>query len=214
MEEKVCGRCGEELKDTINPLCKSCQEYIDKAIQLIETDPAVDKYYAEMEKEQQKAEIVLEKLKYKYYNGENSNKAASVLKSTGKGLKKLYKFNVLELGIDATKNLLMGAKGEREEVEKHQSEEELLIQEIMELEEFINTDPIEFVIYDYILTDEEKGLEKIEEEQQEKNANFLTEPVKSFTKEKFNNLDRTVQLRIAIVITVILMLLFIGISLI
>lgn len=211
MEEKYCDRCGKEMKEE-SELCKECETLINKAINLIQTNDEVAKFYEEVEEEQKKARIVLDKLRYKYNNLENQSRGASLLRNAGRGLKKAYKFNILEAGIRSTKKIFEGTKSNNEEEERLVTEEEMLIEEIAELEDFIETDPIELVIFQYIYTDEEKGIEKNEKEDERKN--FLIEPVKYFAKEKFSRMDRTLQFKVGIGLIVVLSLIFITISLI
>ncbi|NGY88812.1 hypothetical protein F6Y05_38170 [Bacillus megaterium] len=210
MEEKYCNRCGKEISEESN-LCKECDTLIDKAVNLIQTNDEVAKFYEEVEEEQKRAKIVLDKLRYKYNNLENQSRGASLLKTAGRGLKKAYKFNILEAGINSTKKIFQGRKVNDEE-QSLATEEEMLIDKIAELEDFIETDPIELVIFQFIYTDEEKGIEKTEKEEERKN--FLIEPVKHFAKEKFYRMDKNLQFKIGIVLIVILSIIFVVISLI
>jgi len=211
MEEQICNRCGLKLKENESELCEGCKVLVEQAIKLIETDAEVAKYYAQAEEEQQKAEVKLEKLKYLYHNNANPSKAALLLKSTGKGIKKIYKFSILDAGINATKKILSDVKKAQGENNEPITEEDLLVEQILELEEFIETDPLEFVIFEYIYSDVEKGIKK-EEPIQNHSKNFLVEPVKHFTKEKFNRLNKDTQRNVGIAVIVILSLIFIGIS--
>ena len=210
MEEKYCNRCGKEISEESN-LCKECDTLIDKAVNLIQTNDEVAKFYEEVEEEQKRAKIVLDKLRYKYNNLENQSRGASLLKTAGRGLKKAYKFNILEAGINSTKKIFQGRKVNDEE-QSLATEEEMLIDKIAELEDFIETDPIELVIFQFIYTDEEKGIEKTEKEEERKN--FLIEPVKHFAKEKFYRMDKNLKFKIGIVLIVILSIIFVVISLI
>lgn len=208
MEEMYCNRCGEELKEEKN-LCGQCETLVDKALNLIETDEKVAKFYAEVEEEQKRAKIILDKLRYKYNNLENQSKGASLLRSTGRGLKKVYKFNVLDAGIKSAKKIFSGSKGNNGE-ESLATEEELLIEEIAELEDFIETDPVELVIFQFVYTDEEKGIDRSIQEEERKN--FLLEPIKYLAKEKFYQMDKVLQFKIGIALIVVLSLIFITIS--
>jgi len=208
MEEMYCNRCGEELKEE-KKLCEQCETLIEKALNLIETDEKVAKFYAEVEEEQKKATIILDKLRYKYNNLENQSKGASLLRSTGRGLKKVYKFSILDAGIKSAKKIFAGAKGNNGE-ESLATEEELLIEEIAELEDFIETEPIELVIFQFVYTDEEKGIDRTKKEEERKN--FLLEPIKYLAKEKFYHMDKVLQFKIGIALIVVLSLIFITIS--
>ncbi|MCK1999899.1 hypothetical protein MZM54_00695 [[Brevibacterium] frigoritolerans] len=213
--QKNCQRCGLELNDKEENLCAKCDSFVERALTLIETDPKVLAFYEKAQLSQKKATVRLDKLKHLYRTGQTEGTAMKVLKNTGRGLKKVYKFSILDLGVNFTKKIIQSVKNtkEIEETEIPKSEEELLVEEILELEEYIATEPIEFVIYEYIYTDEEKGINQEEKRiPQDDKENVFLEPLKIIVKDNFTKLNKKSQMNIAIGIIVVFSVMMIVVS--
>lgn len=185
-------------------LCKECDTLIEEALALIDKDPSISKYFESVQIQQGKASVRLEKLKYLYHNDQTEGRSKKFFKNTGKGIVKLYRFNVLDTGISAMKKIFK----QPNKVEEGPTEEELLVEEILELESFISTDPIEFVIYKYLIPEEEKEAENPDTDTNKgKKDRIFIEPIKYFTTEKISKLSPEKQVNVAITIVIVVGLL-------
>lgn len=213
-DQKNCQRCGLELNDKEENLCAKCDSLVERALTLIETDPKVLAFYEKGQLSQKKAIVRLDKLKHLYHSGQTEGTAMKVLKNTGRGLKKVYKFSILDLVVNFTKKIIQSVKNtkEIEEADIPKTEEELLVEEILELEEYIATEPIEFVIYEYIYTDEEKGVKDENKISRDEKENVFLEPLKIIVKDNFTKLNKKSQMNIAIGIIIVFSVMMIIVS--
>lgn len=177
----------EYLEDVI--LCSECQNLVEKASELIENDKRVARFYERILKDRKKVELHLKKLEKKYY--ESQSQDTSFLKQTKKFAKKAYKANVIDAVVKATKKRMNPEYDEEAELEA------LLLEEIVEINNFLETPPIEFVICHFLIPKEED-----QEEASEKNI------YKGFTrtviKDRFLNLDKDIQYKIAFSVVAII----------
>jgi hypothetical protein len=200
-EKKNCLRCHSELQNQEKDLCIDCENLIEKAFNLIETNQEVYDYYKKVQIQQKKAAVRLEKLKYLYNNDKTDS--LKLLKKTVNGVRRLYRFNLLESGVNSVKKIF------KPDLEKDKpTEEDLLVEEILELEQFISIDPIEFVIHKYVTPPEEK--EDVSKE--EKKNNVFKETIDYFTKEKFSKLSKEKQVKISLGFVIVVGILMICIS--
>lgn len=209
MEERECVRCGAVYihEDKSVTLCEKCDDLVHEAMNLIESDPKVNKYYNELTMEQSKAELRIEKLKYLYQNNKSEISVKKALKKTGKAVKKAYNWNLLEYGLNTTKKLL------NKEQESEEQEIDKMMEEIIYLEEFVSTNPIEFVIFNYLTPEEEKE-PKVEEKKEDPNVfkkNFFTNSIFSLAVKKFDKMDKDKQVKVGISTIIVFALLLIGV---
>lgn len=178
-----CLRCNNEIEKNESGLCVECETLVNQALELIETDTKIALFYESAINDQTKASVRLEKVKYQYNNSDKQ----SLLKKTGRGLAKVYHFSFLDLFTKKFKQ------------DPSISREEAYINEIMQLEDFISIDPIEFVIYEYIIPEEEKNLGdgKLNE------RNFVTNAYNVSMTQLFSKLDQKKQVQFSIAFIVI-----------
>lgn len=218
-EELICVRCGNKIEDKTvvnvnedltentaegNMLCTNCKKIVEEALQLIETNKNAEKYLNQIISKQEQASVRLEKLKYRYYN--ESGFAGKMLKKAGRTAKKVWDFNVLDVAIKSTKNILKTDNTADEEM----SEEERLVNEIIDLEEFVDTDPIEFVIYEYITLPQKDSNEDIKKKRL---LNDINVGYKELFTSKFLSFNKKTQLILSISFLVFFLVAFILISL-
>lgn len=194
MEEKECLRCLKSHKED-GDMCSECHNLLEEAFNLIQNDPKVLKYYEYVEKQQEKAQVRLKRLIRIYDNGDTRLNA--VLKSTGKGIKKIYKLNALDAGASAVKKIFS-----KDRLEDEPTDEERLLEEIVELENFVEMPPIEFVIYEYLVPEEQK-IAVTEEKKKDSKVMVYKELYNRLIIDKFSKLDKGKQTKLILGIVVI-----------
>lgn len=193
---KQCLRCDLHTTETDTDFCKECGELLEQASKLVYEDPKVSKYYEKMVTNQKKAEVQL-KVLYKHLETGKGPTAVNVLKKTGRGIKKFYSFSLFTEGIKFTKKVIPPIrKNSEEEPTVEKTEHELIMEEIIQLEEIVSIEPIEFVIYEYLTPDKEQT---IIEEQETKKKTIFGESLELFIN-RFSKLEKRKQVKFGLIL--------------
>jgi hypothetical protein len=201
LDKKICLRCNIQLQNDEVDLCKECDGLIEKAVDLVKNNPEVSKYFEDIQRKQREAEVRLDKLKHLYYNGKTEG---GFLRKTGKKIIKFYRLNALDAGINAMKKIF------NPDLNDKPNEEDLLVGEIIELEQFVSTEPIEFVIHKYLISSEENKEEN--KEDTSKKNNFFKETIDYFVNDKFLKLNKEKQVKTSLVFVIVVSILMLCIS--
>lgn len=194
--EKQCLRCELHTAETDSEFCKECGELLEQASKLVYEDPKVAKYYEKIVSTQKKAQVQL-KVLYKHLETGKGPTAVNVLKKTGRGIKKFYSFSLFTEGIKFTKKVIPPIrKNGEEELPIEKTEHELILEEIIQLEEIVSIEPIEYVIYEYLTPDKEQT---VIEEQETKKKTVFGDTLELFII-RFSKLEKQKQVTIGLIL--------------